>query len=324
MVNCPVCKKNNCSSIDRTSIGKIIYECGYCGWQFNHVEMKKEKVSISQDSHDLLAKINTKKAKKTVTRKKARPTRPTPKQEEFVAIMFFSLVFACIPIISLPFDILGTFFHEASHGIAILLTGGEIREISVGTLGGGRIYHSPLPWYKDMFVGWSGYSGAVLWGVLLYRVGLRATPGQSFFFVIILILLMGVSTVLWVKEISTVFSLLIIYLVMSLSLILLTKHRWQKRLNVFIKFVGIYLIVQAIAAPFFLFHDNNLGDAGGLARLSNLPDTFWIIQWALIGFFGLWWAWGMTKKIKPAQVHVPVPVRKKTSRRRVASAPSMA
>jgi hypothetical protein len=313
MPTCPVCKKNSCSIIGKGSTGAAICECSFCGWQFKHVETKKEDTNLSQESHEILARINKKNNTKSVKRKKVRPVHPTSKQGEFMKTLMLAILFCCVPIINWPLDILGIFFHEISHGIAILLSGGEITEIEVG-VNYGLIYHKHLSLHKDMLAGWAGYTGAVFWGVLLYRVGLRASPGQSFFFVMFLILLIGVSIVLWVKDTSTVFTLLITYLVIACSLIFLTKRHWMKRLGLFIKFVGMYLIVQAVASPFYLLQDNNLGDAGSLARLSNLPDTFWVSQWVMIGFLGMWWTWCMTTKIKKAPA--PVPVKQKSRRRR--------
>ena len=42
-----------------------------------------------------------------------------------------------IPIISIPFKWLDSYFHEISHGIAALVTGGEIIRIQLFTNGAG-------------------------------------------------------------------------------------------------------------------------------------------------------------------------------------------
>lgn len=79
------------------------------------------------------------------------------------------------PII-LPLKILVVFFHELSHGLAAILTGGEIVSISVNPEQGGVT----LTRGGSRFIILSaGYVGSLLFGVGLLLAGLRSTADRA-------------------------------------------------------------------------------------------------------------------------------------------------
>ena len=64
-----------------------------------------------------------------------------------------------------PIKILTVFFHETSHAIAAVLTGGEVHEMVVNAMQGGHVISSG----GSRFWGpTSGYLGSLGWGALIY------------------------------------------------------------------------------------------------------------------------------------------------------------
>ncbi len=63
-----------------------------------------------------------------------------------------------------PLRLLMVFFHEASHAIATILTGGQMREFVVNTDLSGHIIRNGG---SSFLIGNAGYVGAFLWGSLL-------------------------------------------------------------------------------------------------------------------------------------------------------------
>jgi Zn ribbon nucleic-acid-binding protein len=312
MAVCPVCKGRKSQLFGRNGRGVRIIECASCGWQFQDIEKKNE---LSNESQALVRKISG-TTKKRVKRKK--PPKPvSSQQEEFFKMLMIVIFISFLPIINWPFEILETFFHELSHGLVAVLAGGNIESIEVG-LWGGKIWTSGTGDLHAL-VGWAGYPGAVVFGVLVFRVGLRATPVQGFVFILSIIVLLGSSTVMWVKDSDTVLALFITYMVFSLALIFIRQPRWEMRIKKFIQFAGLFSIMQSNIAPLYLFQADNLGDAGSLAALTNTTDNFWIFQWSIISLVGLYIAWNMAMNTKMAR-----PATRKQKTRKTALVPVQA
>jgi hypothetical protein len=49
-----------------------------------------------------------------------------------------------------------------------------------------------------------------------------------------------------------------------------------------VAFVGLYVLVESLRSPFHLLDGRRIGDGSELARLTYLPEIFWIAGWALI------------------------------------------
>jgi len=64
-----------------------------------------------------------------------------------------------------PLKILVVFFHETSHALASLLTGGTVLEMVVETNKGGHVLSSGG---NRFIVASAGYLGSLLWGILIY------------------------------------------------------------------------------------------------------------------------------------------------------------
>ena len=73
--------------------------------------------------------------------------------------------------ITTPLKILVIFFHEAAHGLAAILTGGRIEEISVSPAQGG---HAVTIGGSPFLIISAGYLGSLLIGATLFLVALRS------------------------------------------------------------------------------------------------------------------------------------------------------
>ncbi|NBV54813.1 MAG: hypothetical protein EBR79_03775, partial [Proteobacteria bacterium] len=61
-----------------------------------------------------------------------------------------------------------TFYHELSHGLACILTGGRVRRIELN-LNGSGVCTTQGGWRLPILL--AGYTGAALWGGVLYCAG---------------------------------------------------------------------------------------------------------------------------------------------------------
>ncbi|MES9993413.1 MAG: M50 family metallopeptidase [Candidatus Thiodiazotropha sp.] len=190
----------------------------------------------------------------------------------FLIELLLALVIKAIPLIHLPLDWFQTFFHELSHGLAALVTGGRIHQIQIAFDTSGSCLTSGgwLP-----MVLFSGYAGSALWGSLIY---LSVSARQAKNIALSLGLLVALAGLLWVRDWVTPWILLTI-VAMFLLAYRYGKRKWTHR---FVAFVGLYVLVESLRSPFHLLDGRDLGDGAGLARLTYLPELFWIAVWALI------------------------------------------
>lgn len=189
-----------------------------------------------------------------------------------------------LPFINLPFLWSETFFHEISHGLAALLTGGSIHSISLNFNGSGLcITSGGLRFIVTFF----GYAGSALWGLLIYRIANALSPGRSKIMVTAMIVMLSVTLVLWARDFPTITILIVLLLMYSLPL-----HRslWIS-VKSLIQLVGIFVLLDAIRSPLYLLDGRNLGDGATLAQLTWLPEVFWVAFWFVIAVACLYRLW---------------------------------
>ena len=189
-------------------------------------------------------------------------------QLKIVGYICLAFALSWAPILHWPVTWFQTFFHEISHGIAAILTGGKITKITLSfdgsgqciTRGGGRF-----------LITFSGYVGASLWGLFVFRMA----KSQGFWIISLLVALVVCCLIFWVRDIQTAFIVLII---LSL-LIALSKLQFPKIQSQVLEFIGIYILIDAIKSPFYLMDGKNLGDGYTLSKLTYIPEFFWIFIW---------------------------------------------
>ena len=117
----------------------------------------------------------------------------TPRSK-FILLIVLAFVVDYLPFIKLPFLWSETFFHELSHGLMALATGGSIESIALDYSGSGRcVYRGGV----RTLVSFAGYAGSGLWGLLIYiSVGYKANYNPSY------IALLLISIILMVKSIT--------------------------------------------------------------------------------------------------------------------------
>jgi hypothetical protein len=190
----------------------------------------------------------------------------------FLIELLLALIVKAIPLVHLPLDWFQTFFHELSHGLAALLTGGRIHQLHIAFDTSGSCLTSGgwLP-----LILFSGYAGSALWGSLIY---LSVSARHAKTIALSLGLLVTLSGLLWVRDWVTPWILL------SIIAMFLLAHRYGSRkwTHRFVAFVGLYVLIESLRSPFHLLDGESIGDGSELARLTYLPEFFWILVWTMI------------------------------------------
>ena len=130
----------------------------------------------------------------------------------------------------LPIKLLTVFFHELSHAIATLLTGGQVHGIDLNLNQGGATY---------IVGGWrlvslsAGYLGSLLWGAGILLLSLK--KGINRYISVAIGLLMIIVTLVWIRTLQA----LSITLLTAGALIFIAYKLNEEYCSIIIKFISL-------------------------------------------------------------------------------------
>lgn len=200
----------------------------------------------------------------------------------FYFLLVLAIFIRQIPIVSIPFNWLESYFHEISHGLAALLTGGNIVKIELFTNGAGLCTtRGGIAFVISFF----GYAGATLWGWGIYRLAsAHQKVAQAFSYFILLVLVS--SVIFWVRDLLTAFILAVLIVMFLLTL----KLRKLVYLQLILQFIGVIILLNSLFSPTYLLDGRSLGDGAALAGMTFIPEIIWVVIWcvlALLACFSL-------------------------------------
>ncbi|NRB23308.1 M50 family metallopeptidase [Shewanella sp.] len=193
-----------------------------------------------------------------------------PSRGRFLVELLIALLITRLPFISVPFKWLESYFHELSHGLATLLTGGAVSHIQLFPNGAGLCF-SQGGW--PVVIGFSGYFGAALWGYLIFILatwpkGIRVSFALLGGAVIL-------TTLLWGRDVLTI-SILASLAVLFLLPLKLNKNRFM---GSGLRIMALMIMLNALASPTVLLGLNGKGDAAMLAGATWIPAWIWVFIW---------------------------------------------
>lgn len=211
--------------------------------------------------------------------------------QRFIVFVIAAFLIDYLPLVNLPFLWSETFFHEISHGLAALLTGGEIVRITLNFNGSGTC---ETVGGAGFLVAFSGYAGSALWGLMIYRTASVVSQSSAKIIVAVIIALLSVTLLFWARSFSSIVILLI--LISMFSLPLYTKL-WIS-VKSFIQLVGMFVLLDAIRSPLYLLDGRDLGDGTNLASMTWIPEIIWIALWVVIAAGSLYTLWRHSVELK--------------------------
>jgi len=205
-----------------------------------------------------------------------------PSRGRFFFEIMLAFMMTRLPFISVPFKWLESYFHELSHGLASLLTGGSVSHIQLFPNGAGLCF-TQGGW--PVVIGFSGYFGAALWGYLIFILatwpkGIRV----SFAFLGSAVVL---TTLLWGRDLLTI-SILIFLAVLFLLPLKLNKNRFMSS---GLRVMALMIMLNALASPTVLLGLNGQGDASMLASQTWVPAWIWVFIWLAISAWMIFMCW---------------------------------
>lgn len=203
-------------------------------------------------------------------------------------LLIAAIIIRQIPIVSIPLNWLESYFHEISHGIAALVTGGEIMRIQLFANGAGLCTtRGGLSFLISFF----GYAGATFWGWLLFKLANSHQRTAQVVSCLMIILLLA-SLAFWARDLLTI----IILSSLAVMFVFTIKMRRLYTLQLLLKFFGLSILLNSLFSPTYLFDGRDLGDGAALAAMTMVPELVWVLLWCILAIVALYSLIKMNKK----------------------------
>ncbi|MCL1039097.1 M50 family metallopeptidase [Shewanella submarina] len=212
-----------------------------------------------------------------------------PRPGRFMLELILALILVRLPFISIPFQWLESFFHELSHGLATVISGGVVSHIQLFPNGAGYCF-SAGGW--PVLIGFSGYFGAALWGYLMYQMATR--PAWVKVSYGILTALVALTTILWARDLLT----LIILIALGILFLAPLRFAQSNLLMTLLRVMALMVMLNALTSPFALMGLEGKGDAQLLSSLTWIPGWIWISIWLVCSALALYFTW---RRVEAAQ-----------------------
>ncbi len=203
----------------------------------------------------------------------------TSKKHQFWLFIITAIILLQIPIISVPFKWLESYFHEISHGLSALLSGGSIVKIELFPNGAGLC---TTRGGSVLLISFMGYAGAILWGSLIYSIAsINKKVAKNFSALIILLII--TSLIFWVRDILTFVIVSVVLALFCVQFKLPNSAHLQKIL----KLTGMMVLLNSLLSPLYLLDGRSLGDGARLADITFIPELIWVIIWSISAVYAL-------------------------------------
>ena len=212
-----------------------------------------------------------------------------PGKGQFVVELIVAFILSRAPFVSTPFQWLESYFHELSHALATLISGGRMSHIELFANGAGLCFSSG-GW--PVLIGFAGYAGAAAWGAILYFLACSRYAAKSAY------ALMGIGVIvtmlLWGRDLLT------LGIMLSLAVLFLLPIKFYQTLIMrgSLRLIALIVLLNALSSPAVLLGISNRGDAAHLAEITFIPSFIWVLIWFLCGLAALmscWWRINQTR-----------------------------
>jgi len=179
-----------------------------------------------------------------------------------------------------PLKILVVFFHELSHGIMALLTGGKIVQIQLTFMEGGVCLTEGGNRFWTLF---AGYLGSLLWGGLILMTATRGKkqPAVTLWLGIVLV----ATGLLFIRPLIG-FGML--FALLAGAGLIAAGLKLDREWNILIlKVIGLTSCMYAVLDIMsdVLARPGAMSDARMLAELTHIPAFLWGLLWFCLGLW---------------------------------------
>lgn len=174
-----------------------------------------------------------------------------------------------------PFKLLVVFFHETSHALATIITGGDVKDLVVIQQQGGYVVSEGG---NRFIILNSGYLGSLIWGLIIYVIAVMNKLNKVL--MITLGVIIGIITIMFVSNLFAV----VFGLVITAVMILIGIYIPEKINNFILRLIGltsmIYVPLDILSDTIYRSHLKS--DARMLAEEFGGVTIIWGGIWLLL------------------------------------------
>ncbi|GGF17125.1 hypothetical protein GCM10010954_14740 [Halobacillus andaensis] len=184
---------------------------------------------------------------------------------QIIISLILAFLLTQAPLIGKYFAMINTMIHETGHSLVALLTGGEVRTISLFPNTSGVTMTGHSSWVSQLLTSLSGYVFASFIGYFFFYLIIK---GHYRWMVYILLALLLINVLFWVRNLYGVFWLV----TFGAGFIWLLRTGHQTIIQYVLVFIACLVMVEAVSSAFeimllSLFSPSQAGDAANLARI---------------------------------------------------------
>lgn len=196
-------------------------------------------------------------------------------------ILFILSLFIWQSAIIRPVKYLTVFFHELSHGMAAIMTGGQIVRIELNANTGGLCVSRGG---NRFIIVSAGYLGSLIWGCLILALASKTDFDREITAALGILLL--IVTALWVRNLAGV----LICVLTGLSLIAIAKYLSNNFCDQFLKYFGLtscfYVIIDM--KDHLVYRTIQGSDAYVMGQMLGISDRIVGGVWLVIATIVTW------------------------------------
>jgi len=167
-----------------------------------------------------------------------------------------------------PLKLLVVFFHESSHALATLLTGGSVKELIINKDQGGHVISQG----GNRFIILSaGYIGSLLWGVVIYLASVKSRYDKA------IMTVLGISIIIITVVLSRSLFSWLFGLLTGGAMLLMAKYLAEQYNDFALRVIGL---TSMMYAPLDIYSDT-------ISR-SHLPSDAYLLADYIGGTTLLW------------------------------------
>jgi hypothetical protein len=197
------------------------------------------------------------------------------KQLSLLILLLGLIIIAWDYSILYPLKLLVVFFHESSHALAALLTGGSVKELIINKDQGGHVISQGG---NQFIILSAGYIGSLLWGVVIYLTSVKTNYDKTIMAVLAVSII--IITVVFSRSLfSWLFGLLT-----GGVMLLMAKYLAEKYNDFALRIIGL---TSMLYAPLDIYSDTISrsylpSDAYLLAEYTGGATILWGGIWIII------------------------------------------
>ncbi|UOQ44715.1 M50 family metallopeptidase [Halobacillus salinarum] len=204
-----------------------------------------------------------------------------------------ALLLTQMPIVGKYFAVVNTMIHESGHSLIALITGGEVRQISLFPNTSGVTMTGHSSWISQFFTSIAGYVTSSLFAFLFFYLIMK---GQYKWMIYILLGFLFINLIFWVRNFYGIFWIV----TFGSAFIYLLRSGKEGLIQFVLVFIACLVLVESVTSAFEIMWisfiaPQQAGDAANLARATRfIPAPLFGA-----GFFAqsLYFAWMALKRV---------------------------